>query len=199
MEEIAELKSKIKVVEDQIQAVEDQIEAKDRNEEELKEVVKVSSGRDLDYVREVMVLLLKEKQALREEEKALREEEKALREEQARKESTSLGVFLCTSRFLTLSFGVVRQPIHSSMHAVCWLSQSRELIQMSCNFQEGLFSKFLGDTVNGQELCLDQTVTNGSQIHEIKPASGEYFGFSQVLDGSHHCLEVSIAMQIKTM
>ena len=199
MEEIAELKSKIKVVEDQIQAVEDQIAAKDRNEEELKEEVKVSSGRarvrnerDLDYVRE-------EKKALREKEKALREKEKALRDEQARKESTSLGVFLCTSRFLTLSFGVVRQPIHSSMHAVCWLSQSRELIQMSCNFQEGLFSKFLGDTVNGQELCLDQRVTNGSQIHEIKPASGDHFGFSQVLDGSHHCLEVSIAIQIKTM
>ena len=199
MEEIAELKSKIKVVEDQIQAVEAQIAAKDRNEEQLKEEVKLSSGhararneRALDYVREVIVLL-------REKEKALREEKKALRDEQARKESTSLGVFLCTSRFLTLSIGVVRQPIHSSMHAVCWLSQSRELIQMSCNFQEGLFSKFLGDTVNGQELCLDQTVTNGSQIHEIKPTSREYFGFSQVLDGSHHCMEVSIAMQIKTM
>ena len=94
MEEIAELKSKIKVVEGQIQAVEDQIAAKDRNEEELKEEVKLSSGRarvrnerELDYVRE-------EKKALREKEKALREEKKALRDEQARKESTSLGVFL---------------------------------------------------------------------------------------------------------
>ncbi len=100
---MAEIEDAIKEVDEQIKGVESEIQAAERKAG-LTEIVS-----ERDYWRQ------KETQ-LRQEKAQLRQKEAQLRQEKAQQASKSSHFSCCC----TLSWCMLSNPIHFSMHAVCW-------------------------------------------------------------------------------